>query len=732
MKTTIEQVVKFYELYPQFRGNILVRTRFGYKKIEDAQCTAKNSNVIGVFTESGEFVKGSPDHLMLSNDARWVAIKDLVVGNWLFNDNGPTKITKITRYSATTDLYDLQVSEVKEFFANGLVSHNSTMLDAICFALFNKPFRNISKTQIINSINKKQCMVELEFDIGSKAYKIRRGIKPNVFEIFIDGTLVDQDAASRDYQAYLEEHILKINYKAFTQIVILGSASFVPFMQLPASSRREIIEDILDIRIFSVMNTVLKERLVDMKARLQKMESDLTLAKQQTKNQDTFIKVLETDHQTKIDENREAIRNAREEIVVAEKLALDYEESQERVRISLGDVTAPRLALQNVERSNAEYGRQIAALKKEIEQYEKNPTALAEAVSIRLELQTIERNGSDITKEIMHLQEEIEQYQNNPTCPTCGSKMAVSVVRQETISREKKIDTLAAERVGVDLKQTTLHLKLKALAEQAIQTRRNQILELEESLNNNTTALIAAQEAMETIKLGEDQMKVVEKKAAEQRNIISSQERFIASLEKQIMDAEAKTGNIDKERETLAEMASNVVQLMEDRAILNEEKHYLDIAATMLKDSGIKTKVIRQYLDTINKLVNKYLAAMDFFVSFTLDEEFKEVIKSEFRDEFSYENFSEGEKQKIDLSLMFTWRTIAKTKNSMNTNLLILDEVFDSSLDVDGTDFVMNLLNELAGTNVWVISHKGQGIDDKFTKVIKFEKKQNFSYMESE
>jgi DNA repair exonuclease SbcCD ATPase subunit len=503
-------------------------------------------------------------------------------------------------------------------------------------------------------------------------------------------------------------------------------------MQLPAASRREIIEDILDIRIFSVMNGVLKERLVDMKSKLTALESDLALAKQKTKNQDTFIKVLETDHQTKIDENKEAIREAKETIVVAEKLAMEHEESQERIRISLGDVAAIRLALQNVERSNGEYERQIAELKAEIQKAETMPLTLAETMTLRLSLQDAKRTGTELSNKINVLVDEIAKYETNPVCPTCGNKMSAKVVKDAIEERNAQIKALETEVLAADQLRESVGLQIRELVEATINVRRAKIKDLEESLNNNTKALIEAQEAMEGIRLGEDQMKVIEKKAAEQRNIISSQERFITSLERQIADAEAKTGNIDKERETLEEMASNVVQLMEDRAALNEEKHYLDIAGTMLKDSGIKTKVIRQYLDTINKLVNKYLAAMDFFVSFTLDEEFKEVIKSEFRDEFSYENFSEGEKQKIDLSLMFTWRTIAKTKNSMNTNLLILDEVFDSSLDVDGTDFVMNLLNELAGTNVWVISHKGQGIDDKFTKVIKFEKKQNFSYMESE
>jgi DNA repair exonuclease SbcCD ATPase subunit len=647
-----------------------------------------------------------------------ISFKKVSFKNFLSTGNTPTEI--VLNANPTT----LIVGK------NG--SGKSSMLDAICFALFNKPFRNISKTQITNSINKKQCVVEIEFDIGSKAYRIKRGIKPNVFEIYIDEVLVDQDAASKDYQAYLEEHILKINYKAFTQIVILGSASFVPFMQLPAASRREIIEDILDIRIFSVMNTVLKERLVDMKLKLTALESDLALAKQKTKNQDTFIKVLETDHQTKITENKEAIRDAKETIVVAEKLAMEHEESQERIRISLGDVAAIRLALQNVERSNGEYERQIAELKAEIQKAETMPLTLAETMTLRLSLQDAKRTGTELSNKVNVLVDEIAKYETNPVCPTCGNKMSSKVVKDAIEERNTQIKALETEVLAADQLRESVGLQIRELVETTINVRRAKIKDLEESLNNNTKALIEAQEAMEGIRLGEDQMKVIEKKAAEQRNIISSQERFITSLEKQIADAEAKTGNIDKERETLEEMASNVVQLMEDRAVLNEEKHYLDIAGTMLKDSGIKTKVIRQYLDTINKLVNKYLAAMDFFVSFTLDEEFKEVIKSEFRDEFSYENFSEGEKQKIDLSLMFTWRTIAKTKNSMNTNLLILDEVFDSSLDVDGTDFVMNLLNELAGTNVWVISHKGQGIDDKFTKVIKFEKKQNFSYMESE
>jgi DNA repair exonuclease SbcCD ATPase subunit len=389
------------------------------------------------------------------------------------------------------------------------------------------------------------------------------------------------------------------------------------------------------------------------------------------------------------------------------------------------------MALQNVERSNRELTGRIGALKQDIEHCEKNPSGTTEAMPYRLAIQKLEFSLVEYKNQIESLWKEIEQYKKNPVYPTCNKKLDDEAVIVAITALELK-RTVAIEQYNGLIHELDGAEEGLQLTVQSANTQRKKIIAgLEQELSDNVGALLEAQEAMEAVRLGEDQLKVVEKAIVEQKTIIASQKSIIQTLQKQIAEVEAKTGNIDAEQETLRQMASRVVSLIEQRTALHEEKQYLDIAATMLKDSGIKTKVIRQYLDTINRLVNLYLQAMDFFVLFTLDEEFKEVIKSSFRDEFSYENFSEGEKQRIDLALTLTWRAIAKAKNSMNTNLLILDEVFDSSLDVNGTEYVMRLLDELGtDTNVFVISHKGVGIEDRFTNTIRFVKKQNFSLIE--
>jgi len=478
-------------------------------------------------------------------------------------------------------------------------SGKSTLLDAICFALFSKPYRNINKPQLVNTINGKNCVVEIEFFIGSKNYKIIRGIKPAIFEIWVDNVLLNQDAASRDYQKYLEENILKLNYKSFTQIVILGSASFTPFMQLPAAARREVIEDILDIKIFTSMNLVLKDKMSELKTKMTEVENKIALAKNKAEIQQDYIKTLEEDRDARIADIENKIQEATHEIHHKRDLLSHLDDRRTSHFTSIGDASSVNEAVSEILRQVREFESTASAIEKEI-----------------------------------------SFYHNNDTCPKC--------------------------KQGKEINQT--------------------------------------------------------------KSEMASTERFIQRLELEKADVSQKVGNIEVEKAKLKDLAKDTLGVVKERSELNELGDYYDIAGILLKDSGIKTKIIRQYLPAINKLVNKFLTSMDFFVQFTLDEKFDEVIKSRYRDDFSYESFSEGEKQRIDLALLFTWRTIAKLKNSASTNLLILDEVFDSSLDNSATDYVMTLLNTLGdGTNVWVISHKGDQLFDKFAHVVKFTKRQNFS-----
>ena len=518
-------------------------------------------------------------------------------------------------------------------------SGKSTLLDAITFALFNKPFRNISKPQLINTINKKKMVVEVEFDIGDKEYMIRRGVSPNIFEIEINGEMVDQNASVRDYQKYLEESILKLNYKSFTQIVILGSASFTPFMQLAPNIRREIIEDILDIRIFTTMKEVLKTKVSDLKENIRLIESEISVTKEKATLQKQYIDTLESDKQQRI---------------------------------------------QKIVSEIAEMETTISLLQTESEKYQADKSAIGNIEDKRKKLENFK---SEFSRKIREQKQELEFYHSHDDCPTC--KQGIPHDFKETMSSEKQSKIAELE---------TANEKLDEQWEE-IDSIYEKYLEINSEL----------------VRIG---------------NSMISNQTILQRLQVEKSDAENKIGDIKKETDKLKQIAKELISKTNQKTAYSEEQEYNSIAESLLKDSGIKTKIIRQYLPVINKLVNKYLKSMDFFVQFDLDETFKETIKSRHRDKFSYASFSEGEKQRIDLALVFTWRTIAKMKNSASTNLLLLDEVFDSSLDVNGTDYLMQLLNTIGeDTNVFVISHKGDQLFDKFRSVIRFEKKNNYSVM---
>jgi DNA repair exonuclease SbcCD ATPase subunit len=530
-------------------------------------------------------------------------------------------------------------------------SGKSTLLDAVCFALFGKPYRNINKPQLVNTINGKQCLVEIEFSIGGKKYKIIRGIKPAVFEIWVNGKLLNQDAASRDYQQYLEENILKLNFKSFTQIVILGAASFTPFMQLPAAVRREVIEDILDIKIFSSMNIVLKEKINELKQKFNDVENKISLAKSKAEIQQEYIKTLQDDRDARIAEIESQIQEARHELAEKHNQLFSLDGRRDAYIIAIGDSS-------DVTRDSQKMFQQLQ------------------------EFETV----------LSKIEKEISFYHDNDTCPKC----------KQGIEHKFKDDIITEQRN--ELKEIEKKKKTHLDTYSRLQARLTEI----QSVNADIVSLT---NQINDVKVS-----------------VSSNERYIQRLELEKMDVSKKVGNIEVEKTKLKDLAKETIEVVKERAEINEQNDYYDIAAILLKDSGIKTKIIRQYLPAINKLVNKFLTSMDFFVQFTLDEKFNEIIKSRYRDDFSYESFSEGEKQRIDLALLFTWRTIAKLKNSASTNLLILDEVFDSSLDTTATEYVMQLLNTLGdNANVWVISHKGDQLFDKFKHVVKFTKKQNFS-----
>jgi len=513
----------------------------------------------------------------------------------------------------------------------------STFIDALCYGLFNKPFRNVSKPQMMNSINGKGLLVEIDFKVGNKEYRVRRGAQPNIFDITVDGEVMDSEAAVRDTQKYLEESVLKLNYKSFTQIVVLGSASFTPFMQLPQGARREIIEDILDIQVFTIMNQVLKEKLNVLKDEIRNIETDIEVSKQKATIQKQYVETLEHNKQLKIKEIEESINETEASLKQIEENKIE----SEKAKSNLG---SPQEKRRKLEQFKDKFQQQIEKANKEL-----------------------------------------SFYHDNDDCPTC--KQGIPHDFKEEIKEERKTKILELEKATTDLDDQFKELDLLI----------EQYTELDSKIINFNNDIITSQ-------------------------------RYIQRLQSELGDAKGNIANIEDEKTKLKDLAKTVTEHNSLRSKKNEENHYLNVCSTLLKDTGIKTRIIKQYLPAINKLVNKYLAAMDFFVQFTLDEKFSETIKSRFRDKFTYASFSEGEKQRIDLALLFTWRTIAKMKNSAATNLLILDEIFDSSLDNNGTDYVMTLLNTIGDdANVFVISHKGDLLFDKFRSVIKFEKKQNYS-----
>lgn len=530
-------------------------------------------------------------------------------------------------------------------------SGKSTVLDALCWVLFNKPFRNIRMLQLINSINQKDTRAEIEFTIGRINYKVVRGYKPSVFEIWKNDQLLPQPGNVKDYQKILEETILKLNYKSFTQIVVLGNASFTPFMQLSIRDRREVIEDLLDIQIFSQMNTLLRDRVSKNKQDKQEIEYNIDLIDEKISIQKKYLAKLEAD---------------------VEKQKADLQKEIQEWALQTLTTSGQQM----------EHSEKIAELTELISNSDKIQTKSAKVSELLMRLYD----------KVNTAQKRIDFYNNNDHCPTC----------EQVIEATKKAKTLEATMSNVDVTNDAIE-KLK---------------KEQDSLNDEIQFITNTQKEISILQ-------------GYWRDCEISIKQYESNIEK----LESKIKSLEDEGESSASAKKEVKKLYEDLATYNKKQEelaldsqVLQIAVEMLRDGGIKRKIIKQYVPIMNKLINKYLAAMDFFVNFELDEEFNEIIKSRHRDEFSYASFSEGEKMRIDLALLFTWRAIAKLKNSTNTNLLILDEVFDASLDTTGCDEFLKLLQDIGSdTNVFVISHKGDVLTDKFRSQIRFEKVKNFS-----
>ena len=529
----------------------------------------------------------------------------------------------------------------------------STMLDALCFGLFQRAFRSIKKEQMVNSINEKDCVVEVEFLIGQNEYKIVRGIKPNIFEIWCNGVMLNQDAAVRDYQKHLESTILKLNFRSFTQVVILGNASFVPFMQLRARHRRQVVEEILDIEIFSKMNLMFREKVKAQDELIKQSDFNSQLIEGKIDSQKKHIEDMSGNNQQLIDKKQIEIQQAQTDI--------------DNYKLDIDRVSAEKTALQN---------------------------EIIDETKINNKYKQLHNMEAKLENTCSKHKKDLQFFETHNDCPTC----------QQTID--------------------------EAFKTSIIDKKKNKVIEIDSAMGQLVKEITTTETRLS--KINETMVAIREKEL-----LINRYETSISEIKKYMINKEHEIDELSDDKFTTGVATGQLTELQEQlteaesaKIKYKDEKNYLDTARYLMQDTGIKTKIIKQYLPIMNQFINKNLADMDFFVNFTLDDEFNETIKSRYRDEFNYHSFSEGEKLRIDLAILFTWREIAKMKNSMNTNLLILDEIFDSSLDASGTDEFMRILtNKLAKENVFVISHKGDTLIDKFPSILKFEKYKNFTRM---
>ena len=529
-------------------------------------------------------------------------------------------------------------------------SGKSTMLDALCFGLFNRPFRDIKKDQIVNSINEKDCLVEIDLQIGSNKYTIKRGIKPAIFEIWCNDKMLNQDAASKDYQKHLEDNILRLNFRSFTQVVILGSSSFVPFMRLRARHRRQVVEEILDIEIFSRMNLLLREKNKAKDEEIRSAEFSVNLFNEKISDQDKHIQDLQ-------------YRN---------KQSIESKEAQ----------------IEKEEAGKKQYQEDIKDLEKEISVLRDKILDETDVKNKHMKFHQLEAKlESNCNKHKTML----KFFEDNDECPTCKQTIDETFKNNEIEEKKKKIDEIETGMSQMAKDIVKIESRMKTINDTAVAIREKEML--------------------------------IERYKTSIENV----DRYIRSVRSEVDDLRDEKESTGEAKGVLKQLNESHKEAELNKIKLKDDKLYLDTARELMTDTGIKTKIIKQYLPIMNQLINKHLQRLDFYVNFTLDDEFNETIKSRFRDAFQYNSFSEGEKLRIDLSILFTWREIAKIKNSTNTNLLILDEVLDSSLDSSGTEEFMKIINSLAKENVFVISHKGDILIDKFTQVIKYEKYKNFT-----
>jgi flagellar motility protein MotE (MotC chaperone) len=647
MKAEVYDIVEFYNTFPEEIGNVLVETQYGYKEIEFADVTSYDSSILKITLISGLFIEVSEDHLLFTEHG-WKSAKNLILHDNIKTKYGYSAISKLEILPEKEDLYDLQV-DGKEYYANEIVSHNSLLIETICFALFNKPYRNINKPQLVNSINGKNMVVELYFSIGNDKFIIRRGMKPVIFEIIKNGAVINQEADSRDYQEYLEANIIKLRHKSFTQTSIMGTASFVPFMQLSLNNRRLFMEDLLDQQIFTTMNIILKTKLGEIKVSQSELATKIEIIAEKIRVHENYIEQLSNNEEVRINSIKDKIREY-------EKNILEFNRIIDENTAAVVELTK---TLPNVDSLNSDISK-------------------------------MNKFNDKFNNKKSRLLDEIDFFNKNDVCPVC----------KQDITSDFKCS--AIETHNTDIGQLTENL---AILEKKLKTS-NRKLEKYNTIQN-------------TINKHNNTI-------SEYRNYILSDQRNINNLTKE-MNAINDENKILFSAGELNQLREDHISLIEQKSASNSRKDLFENIGVLLKDNGIKAQIVRKYIPLINKTVNKFLENMNFFINFELDEQFNETIKSRYRDIFSYESFSEGEKMRLNLALIFTWRMISKLRSSTTSNLIFFDEIMDSSLDYDGIDSFFKMMEELGeGTNVFIISHKTDMVD-KFTNIIKVEKVKNFS-----
>ena len=565
-----------------------------------------------------------------------ITFKNIKYKNFLSTGNTPIEV-KLNKSNTT-----LIVG------ANG--SGKSTLLDALCFVLFNKPFRIIKKEQMINTVNNGDCLIELEFEVGTNSYLVRRGIKPNIFEIYQNDKLLNQDASSLDYQRYLENNIMRLNYRSFLQVVLLGSSSYEPFMKMKPRYRREVVEEILDIRVFGLMDLILRPQ----QSELTRNVTDLSHK----------CDLIESKYETEL-KHYNAISD-----------------------LNMNDLDGKKRLLEKNGQANYDYNRKIDKLNDELERHR---DSIKDQSKEQAKMTKLSKLEAKIEQNLETHKKNLDFFEQNDNCPTCTQSIELDFKGEKIKLEEGKLSTLNEGMTQI----------------------MSEISKQEEHLN-----------AMDKISKKVYEMNV---EVSKLQTSVEELDKYSNNIHEEIKSLQNKqTDGRDIEKQ-LEQLKIDLEESKVERDKILDQQKYVNVLRTILNDKGAKSQIIKKYVPIMNNLINQYLQSMEFFISFHLDEEFNETVKSRFRDTFNYNNFSEGEKMRIDLALLFTWRHIAKMKNSVNTNLLILDEIFDSSLDGQGTDDFFKIIKTMTKENIFIISHKGDILFDRFTEVVRFEKFKNFT-----